>query len=79
MVIPEKKDQVAHRRNRGGGRPVTCGKQLYKLRNSVERTINETKGWRGLAVRCDKQPESYQDGLESCAVLLWFRHLESQP
>ena len=44
-VIPEKKDQAAHRKNRGsrGGRPVTWDKQLYKLRNSVERTINKIK------------------------------------
>jgi transposase len=55
-VIPEKKDQAAHRKNRGsrGGRPVTWDKQLYKLRNSVERTINKIKDWRGLAVRYDK-------------------------
>jgi transposase len=65
-VIPEKKDQAAHRKNRGsrGGRPVTWDKQLYKLRNSVERTINKIKDWRGLAVRYDKKPESYHAGLE---------------
>ncbi|MEU9547282.1 IS5/IS1182 family transposase, partial [Streptomyces mirabilis] len=62
-----------------GGRPVTWDKQLYKLRNSVERTINKIKGWRGLAVRYDKKPESYQAGLELCAGLLWIRHLGSQP
>lgn len=80
-VIPEKKDQAAHRKNRGsrGGRPVTWDKQLYKLRNSVERTINKIKDWRGLAVRYDKKPESYQAGLELCAGLLWIRHLGSQP
>ncbi|WP_079038390.1 IS5 family transposase [Streptomyces sp. NBRC 110028] len=80
-VIPEKKDQAAHRENRGsrGGRPVTWDKQLYKLRNSVERTISKIKDWRGLAVRYDKKPESYQAGLELCAGLLWIRHLGSQP
>lgn len=80
-VIPEKRDQAAHRKNRGsrGGRPVTFDKQLYKLRNTVERTINKIKDWRGLAVRYDKKPESYQAGLELCAGLLWIRHLESQP
>jgi transposase len=80
-VIPEKRDQAAHRKKRGsrGGRPVTYDKELYKLRNSVERTINKIKDWRGLAVRYDKKPESYQAGLELCAGLLWIRHLESQP
>lgn len=69
------------RQNRGsrGGRPVTWDKQLYKLRNSIERTINKIKDWRGLAVRYDKKPESYQAGLELCASLLWIRHLGSQP
>ena len=37
------------------------------------------KDWRGLAVRYDKKPESYQAGLELCAGLLWIRHLGSQP
>lgn len=80
-VIPEKKEQAAHRKKRGsrGGRPVTYDKELYKLRNSVERTINKIKDWRGLAVRYDKKPESYQAGLELCAGLLWIRHLEAQP
>ena len=80
-VIPEKKDQAAHRKNRGshGGRPVTLDKELYKLRNSVERTIDKIKDWRGLAVRYDKKPESYQAGLELCAGLLCIRHLGSQP
>ena len=42
---PRRKIRHAHRKNRGsrGGRPVTWDKQLYKLRNSVERTINKIK------------------------------------
>lgn len=80
-VIPEKKDQARHRKGRGsrGGRPVTWDKELYKLRNSIERTINKIKDWRGLAVRYDKDPESYLAGLELCAGLLWIRHLKTQP
>lgn len=80
-VIPEPADQASHRKNRGskGGRPVTCDKQLYKLRNSVERTINKIKDWRGLAVRYDKKPDSYQAGIALCAGLLWIRHLAAQP
>ncbi|WP_439145292.1 transposase [Streptantibioticus silvisoli] len=75
------KKRTAHRKERGsrGGRPVTFDRQLYKLRNTVERTINKIKDWRGLTVRYDKKPESYQAGLELCAGLLWIRHLESRP
>ncbi|WP_372516105.1 IS5 family transposase [Streptantibioticus silvisoli] len=80
-VVPEKRDQAAHRKERGsrGGRPVTFDRQLYKLRNTVEHAINKIKDWRGLAVRYDKKPESHQAGLELCAGLLWIRHLESRP
>lgn len=80
-VIPEPRDQAGHRKNRGsrGGRPVTYDKQLYQQRNTVERTINKIKDWRGLAVRYDKRPDSYTAGLELCAGLLWIRHLETQP
>ena len=80
-VIPEKRDQAAHRKNRGsrGGRPVTCDEELYKQRNSVERTINKIKDWRGLAVRYDKDPKSYMAGLELCAGLLWIRYLGAHP
>ncbi|CAM5282132.1 hypothetical protein SATRM34S_00248 [Streptomyces atroolivaceus] len=40
-VIPDKKDQAAHRKNRGrrDGRPVTHDADLYKDRNTVERMI----------------------------------------
>lgn len=39
-VIPEKKDQAANRRKKGsrGGRPVTCNANLYRDRNTVERS-----------------------------------------
>lgn len=78
-VIPEKKDQAQHRKNRGpkGGRPVTYDKEQYKQRNTIERTINKIKDWRGLAVRYDKRPDSYTAGLELCAGLLWIKHLRA--
>ena len=54
-VIPERCDQVRHRRNRGsrGGRPVNFDAETYKRRNVVERGFNLLKRWRGLAIRYD--------------------------
>jgi transposase len=76
-VIPEKKDQAAHRRNRGsrGGRPVTHDAALYKERNTVERAIHRMKTWRGIATRYDKTPESYLAGLQLRAATIWIRSL----
>ena len=50
-VIPEKKDQAAHRKRRGrlGGRSISHDAELYKERNTVERLINRMKDWRGIA------------------------------
>lgn len=59
-VIPEKRDQAAHRRKKGsrGGRPVTHNTDLYRDRNTVERAINRMKDWRGIATRYDKTPRA---------------------
>ncbi len=76
-VIPEKKDQAANRKNRGGrgGRPVAHDADLYKDRNTVERMINKLKAWRGIATRYDKTPESYDAGLHLRASMIWINDL----
>ena len=76
-VIPEKKDQAAHRRKKGsrGGRPVTHDADLYRDRNTVERAINRMKDWRGIATRYDKTPESYLAGLHLRAATIWIDSL----
>lgn len=76
-VIPEKKDQAANRKKKGfrGGRPVSHDADLYKERNTVERLINKLKGWRGIATRYDKTPESYLAGLHLRASMIWLRDL----
>ena len=45
VVIPERADQIRHRKNRGsaGGRPPTLDTELYKRRNVVERSFNVNK------------------------------------
>jgi transposase len=76
-VIPEKKDQAAHRKKKGsrGGRPVTHDPGLYRDRNTVERAINKMKDWRGIATRYDKTPESYLAALHLRAAIIWIRSL----
>lgn len=55
-VIPQPRDQQAHRKRRGshGGRPPAFDAVDYKGRNVVERRFCDIKQWRGLATRYDK-------------------------
>jgi len=74
VVIPEKSDQQAHRKNRGsrGGRPVSFDVQDYKNRNVVERAFNKLKNWRGLATRYDKHALIYRGGMVLASIVLWL-------
>lgn len=52
-TIPERDDQIAHRRKKPG-RPIDFGDQQktrYRGRNVVERCFNRLKQWRGIALR----------------------------
>ena len=73
-TIPERGDQIAHRRKRPG-RPIDFGdeqRERYKGRNVVERCFNFVKQWRGLASRYDKTARSYAAGLCLSAALQWI-------
>ncbi len=72
-VIPEPRDQQAHRRRRGsrGGRPVTYDPVAYRGRNTVERLFNPIKQWRAPATRYDKNVIVYRGGANLAAILLW--------
>jgi transposase len=74
-VIPEPADQARHRKNRGsrGGRPVTYDREDYKGRNTIERSFNVLKNWRGLATRYAKYALVYRGGLVLGAILTWLR------
>ena len=76
-VIPEKGDQVAHRKKKrsAGGRPVSHDATLHKERNTVGRAINELKEWRGLVTRYGRTPESCAAGLHLRGTILWLRGL----
>ncbi len=74
MVIPEKRDQTAHRAKKGshGGRPPRFDAELYRDRNVIERAFNRLKGWRGVATRYDKHARNYRAGvILACIVLFW--------
>lgn len=74
VTIPERDDQIAHRRNRPG-RPIDFGatqKERYKSRNVVERCFNRLKQWRGIAMRTDKTARNYHSAICLAATLQWL-------
>lgn len=73
-TIPERDDQIAHRRRRRG-RPIDFGKdqqERYRDRNVVERCFNKLKQWRGIAMRTDKTARNYHAALCLAATLHWL-------
>lgn len=73
-TIPERADQIAHRRKRRG-RPIDFGDEQrvrYRGRNVVERCFNKLKQWRGIAMRSDKTARNYHAGLCLAATLHWL-------
>ncbi|KQQ65396.1 transposase [Microbacterium sp. Leaf320] len=74
-VIPEKRDQQAHRKRRGraGGRPVSYDKDTYKRRHTVECAFNTLKEWRALATRYDRHAVIFRGAVVLAAILAWLR------
>lgn len=73
-TIPERDDQIAHRRRRPG-RPIDFGpeqRERYRGRNVVERCFNKLKQWRGIAMRSDKTARNYHAGICLAATLHWL-------
>ncbi len=74
-TIPERDDQIAHRRKKQG-RPIDFGaeqKERYKGRNVVERCFNKLKQWRGIAMRSDKLARNYRAAICLAATLIWIK------
>ena len=71
-TIPERRDQIAHRKAKGskGGRPPGFQAETYKFRNTVERSFNRFKQWRGLATRYDKYAVTYLGGVLLALIIL---------
>jgi putative transposase len=74
-TIPERSDQIARRKAKGtnGGRPPAFSGRIYKHRNTVERSFNRFKHWRGIATRYDKYALSYLGGVTLAAIIIYHR------
>ena len=74
-TIPDRDDQARNRTNKGsaGGRPPTFDAETYKRRNVVERSFNQLKHWRGIAMRTDQTARNYQAGITLAATLIWLK------
>jgi transposase len=74
-TIPERRDQVEHRKSKGsrGGRPPKFDRERYRTRNTVERGFGRFKQWRGIATRYDKYARTYLGGVLLAAVVMLAR------
>ena len=61
--------------DRDGPNDVRTGpfdRTIYRLRNQVERLINQLKQFRGIATRYEKRAENYHTMLRIAAIVLWL-------
>ena len=71
-VIPERSDQIEHRKRRGsaGGRPPVFDADDYKGRHVIERSFCDQRQWRGITTRYDKLAITYRGGTVLRAITI---------
>jgi transposase len=57
--------------------PVALDRDLYRLRNRVERLVNRLKQFRAVATRYDKTAESFLAVVQLAASRLWLRFVHT--
>lgn len=58
-------------------KPIAIDKQIYRMRNLIERCINKLKCSRRVATRYDKTALSFLGFIHIAAVRLWFKSLST--
>ena len=58
-------------------KPVAHDRELYRLRNRVERLVNRLKQFRAVATRYDKTAESFLALVQLAASRLWLRFVHT--
>jgi transposase len=79
-TIPEKSDQRKARAAKGscGGRPYAFDTEIYKDRNTVERTIGKLKGFRAVAMRTDKREFVFRGTIDVASIKIWLHNPTKQ-
>jgi transposase len=63
---------IPHKSNERHGRKASFDKEIYKLRNVVERLFNRLKQFRRIATRYEKRAQNYKAMLVVASILLWL-------
>lgn len=57
--------------------PPVLDRELYRLRNRMERLVNKLKQFRAVATRYDKTAESFLAFVQLAAVKVWLRFVHT--
>jgi transposase len=57
--------------------PLALDRELYRLRNRVERLVNRLKQFRAVATRYEKTAESYLALVQLAASRLWLKFVHT--